>query len=104
MTMPAKTAKKEVCDRLEFRIKTADSRLDELKEQAQRANANLQLHALSGLLSQRQRIHQLLNELDKSEEPEPKAGYWERAKADLEDGIAQLEKSLQEIEAMEKEG
>jgi multidrug resistance efflux pump len=90
-------AKQAILDKLEARIKTAEAKLDTLKARAETAKANIEIKAITELLTRKQMIQQRLQELKKS------AGdRWEQAKADLDARIADFEKSVKAIESKAK--
>jgi hypothetical protein len=87
-------AKQVVHDKLESQIKTAQSKLDTLKAQAEAAKANVEIKAIATLLPKKQVIQQKLQELKQAS-----GDKWEQVKTDLEARIAEFEKSLQETES-----
>jgi multidrug resistance efflux pump len=90
-------AKQAVHDKLESQIKTAEAKLDTLKARAETAKANLEIKAITELLSKKHVIQQRLQELKRSG-----GGPWEQAKTDLEESIADFEKSVMGIESKTK--
>jgi len=97
MSTDVKLAKQAIHDKLESQINTAEAKLITLKARAQTAKANVELQAITELLTRKQTIVQKLRELKKSS-----ADRWEQAKADLEARIADFEKSVKEIELKAK--
>jgi len=97
MSNEVKVAKQVVHDKLESQIKTAEAKLDTLKAQAEAAKANVEIKSITALLPRKQVIRQKLQELKKSG-----GDRWEQAKADLEGGIADFEKSVKGIESKAK--
>jgi outer membrane murein-binding lipoprotein Lpp len=87
-------AKQVVHDRLESQIKTAHSKLDALKAQAEAARANVEIKAVATLLPKKQAIEQKLQELKQAS-----GDKWEQVKTDLEARIAEFERSLKETES-----
>jgi hypothetical protein len=98
MTTSTKAAKEAEHEKLESRLKAAEAKFDNLKGRAEVATAKLEIKALADLAPQKSVLRQLLQQLKKSDED-----YWHGAKADLESGIADLEQSLKDIEARERE-
>jgi phage shock protein A len=94
MSIETNVAKKVIHDKIESQVSTVQSKLEALKAKAQSAKANTELKMIADLLSQKQTIDQKLNELKKSSE-----GTYQQTKTDVESRIAELEKSLQAIEA-----
>ena len=92
-----KLAKQAIHDKLESQINTADAKLNTLKARAETAKANVELKAITELLTGKRALLQKLHELKKSD-----GGQWERAKADLETHVADLEKSVKGIESKAK--
>jgi len=90
-------AKQAIHDKFESQIKTAEAKLNTLKAQAETAKANVELKAITELLTGKQALLQKLHELKKSD-----GGQWERAKADLQTHIADFEKSVTGIESKAK--
>lgn len=97
MTTDVNLAKQAIHDKLESQIKTAEAKLDTLKARAETAKANAELKAIAELLSSKRAILQKLNELKRTN-----GGQWERAKADLETRVVDLEKSVKGIESRVK--
>jgi gamma-glutamyl:cysteine ligase YbdK (ATP-grasp superfamily) len=93
MSADAKLAKQAIHDKFESQISTAEAKLSTLKAQAEKARANVELKAITELLSSKQAIQQKLHELKKSD-----GGHWDQVKADLEKRIADFEKSVKGIE------
>jgi phage shock protein A len=89
-----KLAKQAIHDKIESQLKTAEAKLDTLKARAASAKANVELKAITELLTRKQVIQQKLHELKKSD-----GGQFERAKADLESRITEFEKSVKGIES-----
>jgi outer membrane murein-binding lipoprotein Lpp len=87
-------AKQVVHDKLESQIKTAQTKLDALKTQAEAATANLEIKAVATLLPKEQMIQQKLQELKQAG-----GDKWEQVKTDLEARIAEFERSLKETES-----
>ena len=87
-------AKQAVHDKIESQINTVQAKLETLKAKAESAKANAELKLIADLLTKKQAIDQKLNELKKSSE-----GTYQQAKIDVESRVAELEKSVQAIEA-----
>jgi uncharacterized protein involved in exopolysaccharide biosynthesis len=98
MTTDVKLAKQAIHDKLESRIKTVEAKLSTLKTHAETAKANVELKSIAELLPKNQMMQQMLQGLKKSE-----GSRWEQAKAEIEEGIDELEKSAKEIEARAKQ-
>jgi len=97
MSAEVKMAKHAIHDKLESQIQTAEAKLNTLKARAETAKADVELKAITELLTRKQDILQKLHELKKSN-----GGQWERAKADLEARITELERSVKGIESKAK--
>ena len=97
MNIDMNIAKQAIVDKLEAQMKTAEAKLDTLKARAETAKANVEIKAITELLTRKHTIQQKLQELKKSGE-----GRWEQAKVDLEARIADFEKSVKGIEAKAK--
>ena len=94
MSMAMNMTKQAVHDKIESQIKTAQAKLETLKAKAESAKANAQLKSIADLLTKKQAIDQKMTELKKSGET-----TYQQAKADIESRVAELEKSVQAIEA-----
>lgn len=94
MSTDVKLAKQAIHDKIGSQIKTAEAKLNTLKARAEAAKADIELKAITKLLTRKQAVLQKFHELKKSD-----AGQWERAKADLEARITELEKSVKGIES-----
>ncbi len=97
MSIDVKLAKQAIQDKLESQMNTAEAKLNTLKAHAQTAKANVELKAVTELLTRRQVIMQKLQELKKSG-----ADRFEQLRADVEARITDLEKSVKEIESKAK--
>jgi len=86
-------AKQVIHDRLELQIKTAGAKLETLKAQAEVAKANVEIKALTRLLTKQLALQRELNGLRKLG-----GDKWEHAKADLEARIADFEKLAKDVE------
>jgi multidrug resistance efflux pump len=94
MSTEVNIAKQAIHDMLESKIKTAEAKLDTLKARAESAKANVEIKAITELLTKKLVIRQKLQELKNS------AGdRWEQTKADLEARITDFEKSEKGIES-----
>jgi polyhydroxyalkanoate synthesis regulator phasin len=94
MTTETNIAKQAVHDKIESQVKTVQAKLDTLKAKAESAKANAELKAIADLLTKKHAIDRKLSELKKSGET-----AYQQAKADIESRVAELEKSVQAIEA-----
>ena len=97
MSTEVNIPKQAIHDKLESKIKTAEAKLDTLKARAENAKANVEIKAISELISKKPLIRQKLQELKNSGEDR-----WEQAKAELEVRITEFEKSLKGIESKVK--
>jgi len=97
MSNDVNIAKQVVHDKLESQIKTAEAKLNMLKARAETAKANVEIKAITALLPKTQMIRQKLQELKKAG-----GDRWEQTKTDLEERIADFEKSVQGIESKTK--
>ena len=87
-------AKKVIHDKIESQINTVQSKLEALKAKAESTKANAELKTIADLLIKKVTIDHKLNELKQSGE-----GTYQQTKTDVESRIAELEKSVQAIEA-----
>jgi hypothetical protein len=97
MSTDVNVAKQVIHDKLESQVKIAEAKLDTLKAGAESAKANVEIKAIAELVTKRHELHQKLRELKN-----PGGNRWEQAKADLEAGIADFEKSVKGIESKAK--
>jgi capsule polysaccharide export protein KpsE/RkpR len=97
MNIDMNMTKRAIVDKLAAQIHTAEAKLDTLKARAETAKANVEIKAITELLTKKQMIQQELQELKKSG-----GDRWEQAKADLEAQIADFEKSVKGIESKAK--
>jgi len=97
MNTSATIAKQAVHDKLESQIKLAEGKLHTLKAQAENARANAEIKAIADLFPKKQTIRRKLQDLKKSS-----GEAWNRAKADLETLLADLQKSVKRIESKAK--
>jgi len=97
MSTEVNIPKQAIHDKLESKIKAAEAKLDTLKARAENAKANVEIKAISELISKKPLIRQKLQELKNSGEDR-----WEQAKAELEVRITEFEKSLKGIESKVK--
>jgi hypothetical protein len=86
--------KKAIHDRIEAQIKIAQAKLEALKAKAESTKVKAELAVIVELLTKKQAIAQKVSELKTSGET-----TYERAKNDVESRVAELEKSVQAIEA-----
>jgi len=94
MSTPTNIAKQAVHDKIESQVKTVQAKLDTLKAKAESAKANAELKVIAELLTKKQAIDRKIGELKKSGETS-----YQQAKSDIEARVAELEKSVQAIEA-----
>lgn len=94
MSTDVDMAKHAIQDRFESQIKTVEAKLDTLKARAQTVKANVEIKAITELLTKKPVLQHKLQELKKSV-----GDQWERVKADLETRIADFEKSVHGIES-----
>ena len=94
MTTVTQIARKAVHDKIESQIKIAQAKLETLKAKAESAKANAELKLIAELLTNKAAIDRKLNELKASGET-----AYQQAKTDVESRIAELQKSVQAIEA-----
>jgi len=87
-------ARKAVHDRIDAQIKIAQAKLESLKAKAEATKAKAELAVIVELLTKKQAIAQKVGELKASGET-----TYEQAKSDVQARIAELEKSVQAIEA-----
>jgi len=97
MSIGTSTAKQETHDKLDSRIKSAETKLVALKARAEAAKANVETKTIANLTSQKLEMQKKLQELKNSTDEK-----WEHTKNDLEARITALEKSIHEIEAKVK--
>jgi hypothetical protein len=87
-------ARQAIHDKIESQINTVQAKLETLKAKAESAKANAEIKLIADLLTNKRAIDQKLNELKKSGE-----GTYQQTKTDVESRLAELEKSVQAIEA-----
>ena len=92
-----KLAKQVIHDKLELEIKTATAKLEMLKAQAEVAKANVEIKAVTDLMTKLLALQRELTGLRKLG-----GDKWEHAKAALEARIADFEKLLRDIESKAK--
>ena len=90
-------AKQAILDKLEAQMKTAEAELYMLKARAETAKANVEIKAITELLTTKLAIELKLQELKKAA-----GAQWEHAKVDLEARIADFEKSVKRMESKVK--
>jgi len=86
--------KQVIHDKIESQVKIAQAKLETLKAKAEAAKANAELTAIAELLMKKRAIDQKLSELKKSSEK-----TYQQARTDVEARVAELEQSVQAIEA-----
>jgi phage shock protein A len=94
MSTAMNMTRQAVHDKIESQIKTAQARLETLQAKAESAKANAELKSIADLLTNKRAIDQKLTELEQSGE-----ATYQQAKGDVESRVAELEKSVQAIEA-----
>jgi len=87
-------ARKAIHDRIDAQIRIAQAKLESLKARAESTKAKAELAAIVELLTRKQAIAQKISELKTSGE-----ATYDQAKRDVEARIAELETSVQAIEA-----
>ncbi len=92
MSTDVKLAKQAIHDKLKSQINTTEAKLKTLKARAQRAKANVELKAITKLLTRKQTIAKKLKGLKKSG-----GDRFEQVRADVEARITDLEKSVKGI-------
>jgi 50S ribosomal subunit-associated GTPase HflX len=97
MSITVNKAKDAVHDKIESQVKAAEAKLTALQARAESAKAGFEIKALEELLPKKHAIRQKLAELKESG-----AGHWEQTRKDLEERIADLEKSLKRVGARAK--
>ena len=94
MSTGTNMARQAAHDKIESQIKITQAKLETLKAKAESAKATTELKLIADLLTKKQAIDRKANELKKSGD-----STYQQAKADVESRIAELEKSVQTIEA-----
>jgi hypothetical protein len=94
MSTEMNMAKKAIHDKIESQINSVQAKLTTLKAKAEATKANAELKMIADLLTKKQAIDQKLNELKKSSET-----AYQQTKTDVESRVAELEKSVNAIEA-----
>ena len=97
MSMTVNKAKDAVHDKIESQIKAAEAKLTTLQARAESAKAGFEIKALEDLLPKKLAVRQKLAALKESSD-----GHWEQTRKDLEERIADFEKSLKHVEATAK--
>jgi len=94
MSIGTNLARQVIHDKVESQIKIAQAKLEALKAKAESAKAKAELKTIADLLTKKLAIDRKLYELKTSSE-----ATFEQAKVDVESRVADLEKSVQAIEA-----
>lgn len=94
MSTDAKLAKQAIHDKLESQINIAEAKLNTLKARAQTAKANVELKAITKLLTRKQMIVKKLKDLKKSG-----GDRFEQVRADIKGRITDFQKSVKGIES-----
>ena len=97
MSTETHVAKQVIHDKIESQINTVQAKLETLKAKAESAKANAEITVIADLLTKKLAIDQKLHELRKSDD-----GTWQKTKSDVESRVAELEKSVQAMEAKMK--
>jgi prefoldin subunit 5 len=92
MSTDTNLAKEAVHDRIDSKVKSVQAKLEKLKATAEAATAAGK--TIADLYVKKQMIDRLLGDLKKSNETK-----YEHVKSDIESRVAELEKSVQAIEA-----
>jgi polyhydroxyalkanoate synthesis regulator phasin len=94
MTTVTQIARKAVHDKIESQIKIARAKLDALKARAESAKSNAELKGIVELLTKTRAIDRKVSDLKQSSE-----AVYNQTKSDIEARVAELEQSVQAIEA-----
>ena len=94
MSTEMNIAKKAIHDKIESQMNSVQAKLETLKAKAEATKANAELKMIADLLTKKQAITSKLNELKKSSET-----AYQQTKTDVESRVAELEKSVNAIEA-----
>ena len=94
MTTVTQIARKAVHDKIESQIKIARAKLDALKARAESAKSNAELKGIVELLTKTRAIDRKVSDLKQSSE-----AVYHQTKSDVEARVAELEQSVQAIEA-----
>jgi len=97
MNIDLNTARQEVYDQVESRIKTAQAKLETLESQAEGKMTKVEVEAYENLLPKLEAIQQKQQQLKKSS-----GKQWKQLKSDIERLIADFEKSVKKVEAEAK--
>ena len=88
------TAKQAAYDKIDSQIKTVQAKLEALRAKAEAAKAIAEVKAIADLVNKKKAIDQKLTDLRSSGET-----AYEQAKSDVQSRVADLERSVQAIEA-----
>jgi len=94
MTTVTQIARKAVHDKIESQIRIARAKLDALKARAESAKSNAELKGIVELLTKTRAIDRKVSDLKQSSE-----AVYNQTKSDIEARVAELEQSVQAIEA-----
>jgi hypothetical protein len=92
MTTEVTMAQKNIHDKFESQIKSAAATLESVKARAEAAKADAEIKAIAALLPKKLALEQKLRELKTTA-----TDNWQEAKADLQERIAEFEKSVKAI-------
>jgi hypothetical protein len=90
----ASTAKQAVYDKVDSQIKTIQAKLEALKAKAEAAKAIVEIKAIADLVTKKKALDQKLADLKSASE-----SAYAQAKTGVESRVAELEQSVQKIEA-----
>ena len=94
MTAEINMARKAVHDKIEAEISSVQAKLESLRAEAAAAKADAELKMIAELLTKKQAVDRQVAELKKSS-----ASAFQRAKADVQSRVAELQKSVEAIQA-----
>ena len=94
MSTATNVARQAIHDKIESQIKIAQSKLETLKARAESTKATAELKAINELLTKKAALDRHVNELKKSTD-----ATYEKTKGDVQARVAELEKSVQAVEA-----
>lgn len=97
MSITVNKAKDALHDKIEAQVKAAEAKLATLQARAENAKADFEIKALEDLMPKKLAIQKKLAEFKESS-----TSHWEQTRKDLEDRIADFEKSLKSVEARAK--
>ena len=98
-TVTVNAARKAVYDKIESQIHMFEAELATLKAKAESAKADAELKAIANLLTAKRALDQKVADLKKAGE-----ASFQQAKADVEAGIAEFDRSVKTIQSKIKAG